>query len=78
MTSETRTLKEMYYFQLVDNQVMSTQGQPDVNLMSSCRLTCTALPRGDARRTRRDMPRADGGKTEREGQRMAADKIPFF
>ena len=31
MTSETITLKGMY-FQLVDNQVLSTQGQPDVNL----------------------------------------------
>ena len=29
--SETRNLKGMY-FQLVDNQVLSTQGQPDVNL----------------------------------------------
>ena len=29
--SETRTFKGMY-FQLVDNQVLSTQGQPDVNL----------------------------------------------
>ena len=29
--SETTTLKGMY-FQLVDNQVLSTQGQPDVNL----------------------------------------------
>ena len=31
MTSETTTLKGMY-FQMVDNQVLSTQGQPDVNL----------------------------------------------
>ena len=28
---EIRTLKGMY-FQLIDNQVLSTQGQPDVNL----------------------------------------------
>ena len=31
MTSETGTLKGMY-FQLVESQVLSTQGQADVNL----------------------------------------------
>ena len=39
VTSETGTLKGMY-FQLVESQVLSTQGQPAVNLH---RLTVTTV-----------------------------------
>ena len=41
-TSDTRTLKGMY-FQLVESQLLSTQGQPDVNLH---RLTSVAALSG--------------------------------
>ena len=41
MTSETTSLKGMY-FQLVESQVLSAQGQPDVNLH---RLTVLAKTR---------------------------------
>ena len=44
MTSETKTLKEMY-FQLLESQVLSTQGQPDVNLLRLTSSLFVIIPR---------------------------------